>query len=92
MMAAAPTATVRSHGRLVQQLAPIGAGETFHFVLSNKTESDAFCLSLHKDLTDKGLKVWQQKKNIPKDSDNWFSEWYSSANQARKIICVLTAA
>ena len=81
----------RTHGKLVQKLAPMGAEEKFHFVLSNKTESDAFCIKLHKDLTERGLRVWQQTKNIPKDSANWFSIWYPCAIQARKIICVLTA-
>ena len=38
------------------------------------------------------LQVWQQKKNIPKDSDNWFAEWYPSANASIKIVCFLTVA
>jgi hypothetical protein len=36
--------------------------------------------------------VWQQKKNIPKDSENWFAEWYPSANQAVKVVCFISAA
>ena len=34
----------------------------------------------------------QQKKNIPKDSDNWFNEWYPSATKAIKVVCFVTAA
>ena len=40
----------------------------------------------------RGVQVWQQKKNIPKDSDDWFPEWYPSANVSIKIVCFLTAA
>ena len=34
--------------------------------------------------------MWQQKTNIPKDSDNWFNEWFPSAMKSRKIVCFLT--
>ena len=40
-------------------------------VFSNKTESDQLCLRVHGQLVARGLKVWQQKTNIPKDSQNW---------------------
>ena len=60
-------------------------------VFSNKTESDQLCLRVHGQLVARGLKVWQQKTNIPKDSDNWFQEWYPSAISSRKIVCFLTA-
>ena len=37
------------------------------------------------------VEVWQQQKNIPKDSDNWFNEWYPSAARSIKIVCFVTA-
>eukprot|EP01043_Picozoa_sp_COSAG02_P010984 COSAG02_NODE_398_length_23118_cov_49.968939_11_plen_696_part_00 len=83
-------APVESHGKLVH----VSAQDAFHFhlVFSNKTESDTYCLAIWTDLTARGVQVWQQKKNIPKDSDNWFSEWFPSANVAIKIVCFLTVA
>lgn len=42
----------------------------FDFVFSNKTISDKLCLAVREQLVARGLKVWQQKTNIPKDSDN----------------------
>jgi hypothetical protein len=83
---------VRRHGTLVERLATLRSDESFHFVFSNRTHSDPYAVSLHTELTKRGLRVWQQRMNIPKDSDNWFSEWYPAAAQARKIICFLTAA
>ena len=79
-----------SHGKLAR-VSPAGAFQ-FHLVFSNKTESDGYCLAIWTELTARGVTVWQQKKNIPKDSDNWFSEWYPSANVSTKIVCFLTAA
>ena len=38
-----------------------------------------------------GVRIWQQRTNIPKDSENWFSEWYPSAVRARKIVCFISA-
>jgi hypothetical protein len=86
-MDAAPT---ESHGKL----APVSPTDAFqfHLVFSNKTETDGYCLGIWTELTARGVQVWQQKKNIPKDSDNWFSEWYPSANVSIKIVCFLTAA
>eukprot|EP01047_Picozoa_sp_COSAG01_P056906 COSAG01_NODE_6511_length_3627_cov_14.580499_1_plen_470_part_10 len=83
---------MRRHGTLVERLATLRSDESFHFVFSNRTHSDPYAVSLHTELTKRGLRVWQQRMNIPKDSDNWFSEWYPAAAQARKIICFLTAA
>ena len=40
----------------------------------------------------RGVQTWQQKKNIPKDSDNWFSEWFPSATKSIKVVCFITAA
>jgi hypothetical protein len=67
-------------------------GDEFDFVFSNKTASDALCLDIRATLTARGLRVWQQKTNIPKDSDNWFNEWFPSAVRSRKIVCFLTVA
>ena len=50
------------------------------------------CLEIRKRLVSRGLRVWQQKTNIPKDSENWFNEWFPSAIKARKIVCFITAA
>ena len=30
--------------------------------------------------------------NIPKDSDNWFNEWFPSAVKSRKIVCFISVA
>ena len=68
MDAAAP---IESHGQLVQ-VSP-AAEYHFHLVFSNKTESDAYCISIWQSLTERRVKVWQQNKNIPKDSENWWS-------------------
>eukprot|EP01046_Picozoa_sp_COSAG06_P003123 COSAG06_NODE_118_length_23136_cov_18.029257_7_plen_850_part_00 len=83
-------AAPQSHGKLVR-VSPRHAFQ-FHLVFSNKTESDAFCLGVWDALTTLNVAVWQQKKNIPKDSDNWFNEWFPSANVSIKIVCFLTAA
>ena len=64
--------------------------DEFDFVFSNRTASDALCLRIRAQLTAQGLRVWQQKTNIPKDSDNWFNEWFPSAVKSRKIVCFLT--
>eukprot|EP01047_Picozoa_sp_COSAG01_P059151 COSAG01_NODE_7066_length_3369_cov_5.472171_1_plen_357_part_00 len=82
----------RHDGELLRRLTTLRSDESFHFVFSNRTHSDPYAVSLHTELTKRGLRVWQQRMNIPKDSDNWFSEWYPTAAQARKIICFLTAA
>jgi hypothetical protein len=29
--------------------------------------------------------------DIPKDSDNWFTEWYPNAREAKKIVCFISA-
>jgi hypothetical protein len=29
--------------------------------------------------------------DIPKDSDNWFAEWFPSAQKATKIVCFINA-
>ena len=42
-------------------------------------------------LASRGVRIWQQRTNIPKDSENWFSEWYPSAIRARKIVCFISA-
>ncbi len=81
---------MESHGQLVR-VAPTQHYH-YHLVFSNKTESDAYCISIWQTLTARGVTVWQQKKNIPKDSDNWFNEWYPSANASIKIVCFLTVA
>jgi hypothetical protein len=83
-------APMESHGKLAR-VSPTDAFQ-FHLVFSNKTESDSYCLEVWTQLTARSVQVWQQKKNIPKDSDNWFSEWYPSANMSIKIVCFLTAA
>ena len=35
--------------------------------------------------------MWQQTTNIPRDSDNWFSEWFPNAIKAVKIVCFISA-
>ena len=45
--------------------------EQFHMVFSNKTKHDPLCLEVRAQLVARGLAVWQQTTNIPKDSDNW---------------------
>ena len=83
-------ATIETHGQLVR----VSPAEEFHFhlVFSNKTESDSYCISVWQSLSARRVAVWQQKKNIPKDSDNWFNEWYPAAGVSIKIVCFLTAA
>ena len=58
-----------SHGKLV----PVTEQSEFqfHLVFSNKTQTDGYCLEVWGKLTAHGVQVWQQQKNIPKDSDNW---------------------
>ena len=77
-----------SHGQAVQVMQPT---DEFDFVFSNKTASDALCLQICAKLTAQGIRVWQQKTNIPKDSDNWFNEWFPSAVKSRKIVCFISA-
>ena len=79
-----------SHGKLVR-VSPKDAFR-FHLVFSNKTQTDTYCLDIWGKLVAHHVEVWQQKKNIPKDSDNWFNEWFPSANVSIKIVCFLTAA
>ena len=57
MDAAAP---IQSHGQLVH-VSP-AAEYHFHLVFSNKTESDAYCISIWQSLTERRVMVWQQKK------------------------------
>ena len=67
-----------SHGQLVR-VAPTEQYH-FHLVFSNKTESDSYCLTIWERLTGLKVEVWQQQKNIPKDSENW---WVSLAHSSR---------
>ena len=80
---------METHGQTVEV---VQTTDEFDFVFSNKTASDALCLDIRAKLTTRGLRVWQQKTNIPKDSDNWFNEWFPSAVKSRKIVCFLTVA
>ena len=66
--AAAADSDEESHGKLV----PVSAQSEFefHLVFSNKTQTDGYCLEIWGKLTAQGVQVWQQQKNIPKDSDN----------------------
>ena len=82
-----PAIKQQSHGQAVQVMQP---SDEFDFVFSNKTASDGLCLSVRAKLTARGLRVWQQKTNIPKDSDNWFNEWFPSAVKSRKIVCFIS--
>ena len=70
---------------------PLGDGHSFHFVFSNKTKHDGLCLAVREKLIAVGVTVWQQQKNIPKDSVNWFNEWFPNAIQAIKIVCFISA-
>ena len=65
-------------------------GQVFHLVFSNKTKHDGLCLDVREKLAAAGLNVWQQSANIPKDSDNWFNEWYPNAIKAVKIVCFIS--
>ena len=85
--APAAEAATESHGRVVEQSSD---NFEFDFVFSNKTASDALCLTVRKRLIAHNLRVWQQKTNIPKDSENWFKEWYPSAISSKKIVCFVT--
>ena len=42
----------------------------FDLVFSNKTAFDPLCLEVRAKLVPGGVRVWQQRTNIPKDSDN----------------------
>ena len=70
---------------------PLPPGQVFHFVFSNKTKHDDICLVVLGDLVAAGLNVWQQTTNIPKDSDNWFKEWFPNAIKSVKIVCFISA-
>jgi hypothetical protein len=82
-----PAYTVETHGQTVEV---VQTTDEFDFVFSNKTASDTLCLTIRAKLTERGLHVWQQKTNIPKDSDNWFNEWFPSAVKSRKIVCFIS--
>eukprot|EP01043_Picozoa_sp_COSAG02_P005476 COSAG02_NODE_148_length_33809_cov_158.369594_20_plen_132_part_00 len=87
-MEAAPT---QSHGRPVEKYRVSADQEFFHLVVSNKTENDERVLAIRTELVRRaGLSIWQQTTNIPKDSENWFNEWYPSTSVAIKIPCFLT--
>ena len=79
------------HARMTTMSFPLGEGQTFHFVFSNKTQHDGLCLGVREDLVAVGVSVWQQQTNIPKDSVNWFNEWYPNAIRALKIVCFISA-
>ena len=82
---------MESHGRPVEKHQLAANEEFFHLVFSNKTENDERVLAIRAELVARaGLSIWQQTTNIPKDSDNWFNEWYPSASKAIKIPCYLT--
>ena len=70
---------------------PLLAGQIFHLVFSNKTKHDSLCLDVREKLIGVGLNVWQQTTNIPRDTDNWFKEWFPNAVQSVKIVCFISA-
>ena len=70
---------------------PLLVGQVFHLVFSNKTKHDELCLDVREKLVGAGLNVWQQSTDIPRDSDNWFKEWFPNAVQAVKIVCFISA-
>ena len=78
-----------SHGKHI--IPTLGPDHSFHLVFSNKTIWDPLCLEVRAKLVADGVRIWQQKTNIPKDSENWFNEWYPSAIRARKIVCFISA-
>lgn len=49
------------------------------------------CLQIRAKIAADGVLIWQQKLIIPKDSENWFNEWYPSAVKARKLVCFISA-
>ena len=56
-----------SHGAYIGPQAP---AHEFDLVFSNKTAFDSLCLEVRAKLVPEGVRVWQQRTNIPKDSDN----------------------
>eukprot|EP01043_Picozoa_sp_COSAG02_P008832 COSAG02_NODE_289_length_25587_cov_34.270323_15_plen_161_part_00 len=89
--AALADSPTESHGRPIEKHRVEADEEFFHLVFSNKTENDERALAIRAELIRRaGLSIWQQTTNIPKDSENWFNEWYPSASKAIKIPCFLT--
>lgn len=87
----------RGHPRTHRHRCPpldlaLPASASFHFVFSNKTAHDSVCLEVVASLKSLGIKVWQQTTSIPKDSTNWFKEWYPNAVKALKIVCFISVA
>jgi len=68
--AAAPAQTTESHGKRVVAADAADAGSDYDLVFSNKTAWDQLCLDTRSQLTPLGVRVWQQRTDIPKDSDN----------------------
>ena len=58
---------VESHGARIE---PQAVAHEFDLVFSNKTAFDPLCLQVRAQLVPDGVRVWQQRTNIPKDSDN----------------------
>ena len=56
-----------SHGARIE---PQAVAHEFDLVFSNKTAFDPLCLQVRAKLVPDGVRVWQQRTNIPKDSDN----------------------
>ena len=56
-----------SHGARIE---PQAVAHEFDLVFSNKTAFDPLCLQVRAQLVPDGVRVWQQRTNIPKDSDN----------------------
>ena len=68
-------------------LYPLGTGQVFHFVFSNKTKHDDICLAVRAALVERGLNIWQHATNIPRDSDNWFKEWFPREDVVSDVEC-----
>jgi cell division protein FtsB len=68
-----------SHGAFIEPQEPV---HEFDLVFSNKTAFDSLCLEVRAKLVPEGVRVWQQRTNIPKDSDNCKSPRSSVSTQA----------
>ena len=67
--AAAPAAkTTESHGKTAGSATDTAC--EYDLVFSNKTAWDHLCLDTRSQLVPTGVRVWQQRTDIPKDSEN----------------------
>eukprot|EP01043_Picozoa_sp_COSAG02_P032070 COSAG02_NODE_2125_length_9747_cov_13.746683_10_plen_447_part_00 len=77
-----------SHGAFIEPLEP---AHEFDLVFSNKTAFDSLCLEVRAKLVPEGVRVWQQRTNIPKDSDNCKSPRSSVRMQACIFLALMSS-